>query len=59
MLSNDHSYNLIMYSLFQQLGIAAAANIGAIASGITLGFSAVALPAMQNVTPEQASWIGE
>ncbi|KAJ9599754.1 hypothetical protein L9F63_026396, partial [Diploptera punctata] len=40
-----------------QLCFAAAANLGAISSGITLGFSAVALPVLENVTESQASWI--
>ncbi|KAJ4427061.1 hypothetical protein ANN_26860 [Periplaneta americana] len=48
----------------QQLGVSLAANIGTIGSGLTLGYSAVALPAMQaanhqpSVTEEEASWIG-
>ncbi|PSN32151.1 hypothetical protein C0J52_23851 [Blattella germanica] len=49
--------------VLQQLLVSTAANIGAIASGMTVGFSAVALPAMQaishepRITDEQASWI--
>jgi len=45
--------------------VGAAATLGNIASGMTMGFSAVALPTMQavNHTPqvsdEQASWIGK
>jgi hypothetical protein len=52
-------------STFQQLAVGAAANLGTIASGMTLGFSAVALPVMQaedhtpHISDEQASWIGE
>jgi hypothetical protein len=50
------------YSTLQQLAVGLAANLGSIASGMTLGYSAVALPAMQtehDVSDEQASWIGE
>jgi hypothetical protein len=53
------------HSSFQQLAVGAAANLGTIASGMTLGFSAVALPVMQAaqhtpyISDEQASWIGE
>jgi hypothetical protein len=49
----------------QQLAMGAVANLGTVASGMTLGFSAVALPAMQApghmpyVSDAQASWIGE
>lgn len=47
----------------KQLAVGAAANLGTIASGMTLGFSAVALPVMQAedhtpyISDEQASWI--
>ncbi|XP_069699253.1 facilitated trehalose transporter Tret1-like [Periplaneta americana] len=47
----------------KQLALAAAANIGTIASGMTFGFSAVALPAMQtsehvpHVSDDDASWV--
>jgi hypothetical protein len=50
---------------FQQLTVGLAANLGNIATGMSLGYSAVALPAMQAahhtpyVSEEQASWIGE
>ncbi|XP_069699247.1 facilitated trehalose transporter Tret1-like isoform X5 [Periplaneta americana] len=46
-----------------QLTAGAAANLGTIGSGMTLGFSAVALPAMQTsyhepaVSDEEASWV--
>ncbi|XP_023701748.1 facilitated trehalose transporter Tret1-2 homolog isoform X3 [Cryptotermes secundus] len=46
-----------------QLAVGAVANLGTIASGMTLGFSAVALPVMQAedhtpyISDEQASWI--
>jgi hypothetical protein len=47
------------------MAVGLAANLGNIASGMSLGYSAVALPAMQtahhtpHVSDEQASWIGE
>ncbi|XP_069699256.1 facilitated trehalose transporter Tret1-like isoform X2 [Periplaneta americana] len=50
-------------STTKQLIVSAAANLGTIASGMALGFSAVALPAMQmtdhvpHVSEEQASWV--
>ena len=50
------------HSTLQQLAVGLAANLGIIALGMALGYSAVALPAMQtehNVSDEQASWIGE
>ncbi|XP_069699243.1 facilitated trehalose transporter Tret1-2 homolog isoform X2 [Periplaneta americana] len=49
-------------SSLKQLTAGAAANLGTIGSGMTLGFSAVALPAMQTsyhepaVSDEEASW---
>ena len=49
----------------QQLAVGLAANLGIIAIGLALGYSAVALPAMQRahntpyVSDEEASWIGE
>jgi hypothetical protein len=46
----------------QQLAVGLAANLGNISLGMAVGYSAVALPAMQtehNVSDEQASWIGE
>jgi hypothetical protein len=52
-------------NIFQQVIVGAVANLGTISSGMSLGFSAVALPAMQaahhspHVSEEQASWIGE
>ena len=45
--------------------MSAAANLGSVATGMTVGFSAVALPALQSpshdpaVTDEEASWIGK
>ncbi|XP_069699269.1 facilitated trehalose transporter Tret1-like isoform X2 [Periplaneta americana] len=48
---------------YKQLLIGAVANLGTIAVGMSMGFSAVALPAMQDpyhvphVSEEQASWI--
>ncbi|XP_023701755.1 facilitated trehalose transporter Tret1 isoform X1 [Cryptotermes secundus] len=48
---------------YKQLALGAVANLGTVASGMTLGFSAVALPAMQAldhtpcVSDAQASWI--
>ena len=45
--------------------MSAAANLGSIGTGMTVGFSAVALPALQSpthdpvVTDEEASWIGK
>jgi len=50
------------HSALQQLAVGLAANLGSIAVGMALGFSAVALPAIQtehDVSDEQASWIGE
>jgi hypothetical protein len=43
--SQDYSVQRVAF--FQQLAVSAAANLGTTASGMTLGFSAVALPAMQ------------
>jgi len=46
----------------QQLAVGLAANLGIIALGLAIGYSAVALPAMQtahNVSDEQASWVGK
>ncbi|PSN36326.1 hypothetical protein C0J52_24327 [Blattella germanica] len=44
-------------SSLKQVAMTAAANLGAIGSGMALGFSAVALPAMKTITEEQASWV--
>jgi hypothetical protein len=47
------------------MAVGLAANLANIAVGMTLGYSAVALPAMQSaqhtpyISDEQASWIGE
>jgi hypothetical protein len=46
----------------QQLAVGLAANLGTIGFGMALGYSAVALPAIQtehDVSDEQASWISE
>jgi hypothetical protein len=51
--------------MLQQMSVGLAANLGTISSGMSLGFSAVALPAMQaahhtpHVSDDAASWIGE
>ena len=50
------------HSTLQQLAVGLAANLGNIGLGMAVGYSAVALPAMQtehDVSDEQASWIGE
>jgi hypothetical protein len=46
----------------QQFIVGAVATMATVTAGMTLGFSAVTLPAMQTadrVSEEQASWIGE
>jgi hypothetical protein len=51
--------------LLQQLIVGAVATTATVSGGMSLGFSAVALPAMQSthhhphVSEDQASWIGE
>jgi len=47
------------------MAVGLAANVANIAAGMSFGYSAVALPAMQSahhkpyISDEQASWIGE
>jgi hypothetical protein len=54
-----------LYLLLQQFTVSAVATMATVTAGMTLGFSAVALPAMQStnqhphVSEEQASWIGK
>ncbi|KAJ9599702.1 hypothetical protein L9F63_026449, partial [Diploptera punctata] len=54
---------IFIHKLYRQLLVSAAANLGSITTGMTAGFSAVALPALQSLNhdpvldDEDASWV--
>lgn len=56
---------LSVRSVLTQVSVAALANLGSVSPGMNLGYSAIALPAMQSgnrsatVSQDEASWIGE